>query len=328
MEGGKWAEAIIARAMEDHFDAKIKFEAYRINRNLVDGIVRTARQGTVGVGGSVRDFAIGIQNNFADPKDLEKVHQDVAAAMRTSVRKSFSASVKTRSGYYRIGGGGAGKTAGGFLQRYSGGALKRAISKDTLAVGDKDGIKFVDEGRLTKEAAHWARLNFGAKGLSIPGRKKQKFRLLFGERVVGTLGFERDARPPFMIPPGIWRDGNKRVAANRGHKVGEHKFFLAKSTRLGELGSASVYNRETKRFEAGRAEIKTGLNKKRTRGIKGNEFLDAGLATMAAELPQRYQALLDGWYRDAKRSVKFPSRITVNPARPEALGIRVKPRRR
>lgn len=279
---------------------------YRIDRNLSNLAVQAVNGGKVGMTGGIRQFAYLLDQKVGNEGDLLKAHIEVAAAMRQSVKNSYRRQVRTLSGQYRV--GDDRRTTGGFLFRYSGGALYAAITSPSLAVGTPQGIKYVDEGRLTREAAHWARLNFGTAPYSRP---KTAFRIIFDGRVVGSVGFNVGTRPGFSLPPGYWRTkSGKFVKAGEGVN---DQFFVGNATILGELGSASVYSKEKKRFEPGRAVYKTGLSRKTTRGIKPRNFLDAGLHTLAVQLPLKYDFLHRKWLNEASSEAlaRAPQRFTA-----------------
>lgn len=298
---------------------------YRLNIVAMNGIRNAAAAGTRGSVDGVRAIASGFGQNMNNPKDMLDVHTKVANMAKESVRRSFSRSMTSTAGHYRVGGRGDKNpvTRGGFLTRYSGGSLRRAIFAESLARPTPEGIQYVDEDRLTKEAAHWARINFGTKPYE---RQRSKYRMVFDGRVVDTLGFNVGSRAGFFVPPSYWKspESGKRVAAG-ANPPGTDQLFLARGKKNKDGAQGSLFTRRGstvntfKRDAQGVLQVassrpeRTGLDRKPSRGIKPHEFLDAGLRTMAIELPLAYQGLLDSWYSDAVKNAKLPPRVVVRP---------------
>lgn len=187
--------------------------------------------------------------------DMLKIHREVAKAMRKEVVDAYDARV------------GHGAALHGRIDR-SGrnpGALRRAISRQDLALATSDGIEFINEGRLSKEAAHWRRINFGAgeQAGAQPGPVPLR---IFGE-TVGVMGLGIGASPAFILPKGFFIQGGRAVipqAAYRGARV----------------SAPFVPSRRSPYTPAV------------TAGIRGQHFLEVGLDVAARELPLKYSDLL------------------------------------
>lgn len=257
----------------------------RVGTDITQASIRAMNGGTRGSMNLARILATGLQKNLGNPKELRQVHADVADAMRQSVKSSYEQTVKSRPGPYRMGQG-----------RISGGALKRAVTDPKLAVGTIEGINYVDEYRLDREAAHWRRLNFGAEGTAVGGRDARRFPFRFDNVTLYTVGFPDEARPAFSMPPGLFEDaGGEKVSRSRG-RTGQDRFIWIR-------GGANMSPLVRKTID-GPVPV--------TRGIKPRNFLDAGLVTLTDLLPGRYKTMVEGWLDDAAKSIKLPPPINVH----------------
>lgn len=259
-----------------------------INRSGTDIAAAAASAvngGSRGANNLVRILAVGLGKNMGNPKEMRKAHVDVAKAMRQSVKSSYEQKVKSRPGEYRVG-----------ENRISGGALKRAIMDENLAVGTIEGINYVDEHRLDVEAAHWRRLNFGAKGTAVSNRKATRYPFRFDDVTLYTVGFRDQSRPAFSMPPGFFQDGGGDKVDRSPSRRGQDQFIWV---RGGANMSPAVRN-----IIDGPVPV--------TRGIESRNFLDAGLRTLTELLPPRYMTMVEGWLDDAKKSVQLPPMERVN----------------
>lgn len=150
--------------------------------------------------------------------------------------------------------------------RQSGGELRRALSNPQMIRATPTGLFLINRDILDKEARHWRRLNFGAGGggregdLTPPGR--------FPVSGMGMLiGLEPDPRPAFSIPPGFWIGRDGQFMQPSDDRTGQDQFYLrSSSAALAQSGSGGF---KTKRM---------------TRGIAANNFLDAPMEVVAAQI--------------------------------------------
>ncbi len=222
------------------------------------------RGGTRGSMNLVRVLSEALEKRIGDPSDLQKIHSNVAAGMRQSVKSSFEQSVKSYTGTYRVG-----------QNRISGGALKRAITSDSLAVGTPTGIDFIDQGRLDTEAAHWRRLNYGAFGTRVKDRQVTKRPFKFDNVILYTIGLTDSPRPAFGMPPGRFTTTEGKRISYEPSRRGLDKFSPG---------------------GGGRRPIPV------TGGIRARNFLDAGIVRLTTDLPPAYTRLVKSWLNDAGKS--------------------------
>lgn len=247
--------------------------------NITTGAMKAVSGGTRGANNYARILAQGLYKGLSDKGQLTKIHEDVAAAMRQAVKSSFEQTVHSKPGQYREG-----------QNRISGGALKRAISNPSMAIGTAEGIDFVDEGRLDKEAIHWRRLNFGALGTKVPGRNPADlvvpFR--FDDITLFSLAFKDTSRPAFSLPPGMFKSS-----------TGERRDFDPERRGMDQFYPGSLY------------PLMGREHWTKTSGIKPREFLNAGLERMAKNLPVAYENMIDGWLADAEKAMQVEPSFNV-----------------
>lgn len=252
--------------------------------NIADRFASVVQQGTVGSTFGVLALAEGFKRKLGNKADTLAANEVIAFKMRAAVANSFAQTVKTHSGQYRVGE----RSKGGspFLNRYSGGALRRAVLSPEIAVADAEGISYVDSGRLTKEAAHWMRLNFGAGGRDTTGNARVAVK--FDGAQVFNVGFSVQQRAAFTMPFGVFKNSKGIVEFSQSNTPGRDKFYPQ------------------------------GKKKYPTRGIRGAHFFDAGLRALALNFPLEYDKVLSRWYGEIQGDL-LPERITLQTGR-NALG--------
>lgn len=163
------------------------------------------------------------------------------------------------------------------------GALGKALADPTnIYRATADGLLFVNETGLARDALQWARLNYGAgqrgKGSIGP------FSVRFSDLVVAEFGLDEPARPGFSIPRGYFWDGESIVAAGGR---GQHAFYpagvgpLGKSAKLSQRGRGRGDN-------AGNLSIS---QRRPTQGIAGWNFLDKGIERLAENFGPVYERM-------------------------------------
>lgn len=254
---------------------------YRLRLNFSRQFQQRMAAGTRGVTNGIAAAAEVFANNLGDPADMYRIHSDVAHEAMVAVLEDYDAKVTDRPGAppsYRIG------------TRYSGGALRRALSSPSMAVPTAEGINYVDQDLLNQEARHWMRLNFGA-GERGSENRPGAFPLMYDQRVVYTLQFRAGPRPGFSMPHGWFYGPNGEMVGADAGRRGLHAF--------GPWRKPLLYP---------------------TKGIRGRQFLDAGLEVMATELPGRYHQQFDLWFaagtEAGRRYFAAHRKVTPQPFRP------------
>lgn len=271
------ANYLISSAAETAINNLIK----QHSTNIRQAAVSCAAGGTRGAMNYVRIVAAGLEKELGNPADLQKVHARVAEDMRAAVKNSFEQTVKSHPGSYRAG-----------ENRLSGGMLKRAVMSSSLAIGTAEGIDYVDADRLDEEAAHWRRLNFGAYGTEVAGRKTEVFQFRFDDIVLFSVGFKDRPRPAFSMPPGRFFNAEGDLVAHSSSRF---------------TGSGVSRTGMDRFYPGGGRGNKVPI----TRGITARNFLDAGLERMVRDLPIAYTTLVDSWLDDAVTSAKLPPKVNV-----------------
>lgn len=313
-------QAIVDAAIRQYLTATIERVYDRTAFNIRTQVASIARSGTVGYMQGVKALAIGFENNLADSNDMAEMYRRIAEKMHEAVKEDFDAKVKSLPGRYRVGTGPA--TSGGFLMRYSGGSLRRAIFNPALIQASSDDIRYIDEGRLFKEAAHWARMNFGTQPYQ---RSPRMYPLIYAGVQVGRVGSMSKTRPGFDMPKGRWMTkGGQRVSWDAG-RTGLDQFHLVGSGKGGKGGRPGGQRRRNTKRRYGVADGRSGVRGSglytRTTGIEPRDFLNAGYRVYAEEMPRELSTLVNRWYSNAASRQLLPPRIAVTPG-----GVRGVPR--
>lgn len=241
-----------------------------ITVKVAEALLRTAGDMGAGANQQVRAFVAGM--TVGAKGDMQRVNRAVAAEMRSAVRARYNATVEATRHvppYHRSG-------------RLSG-HLGRLVRRSDLVRADGEGIQFVNENAMDKEAAHWRRLNFGAG--AVAGEQPGPYQVrLFGEASI-PVSFGIGASPSFQLPRGFFIQGNTAVLPNASYRG------------RGSVGPFMPSRRSPYRPA-------------QTVGIRGRHFLEAGLEVMERELPKRYADLLVDWIHQGGRKAKAITRAT------------------
>jgi len=236
--------------------------------------VRAAVAEAVTKGGAserLTQFGDGLSSSIggrAGKSSLANAHRDVAAGMQQAVLASYAQRVTARKRIkepYRVG-----------QNRFSGGALRRALKSENMVSANHDGIAFVNKDILDAEARHWYRLNYGAGARGATNNAKSYRLKLFGS-TISQISDPGGPSGAFKMPRGIW--GGNESAKGAGFPAGFYP-----------TGVSLVVP---------------------TQGIAARRYLDAGLAYLAKNLGPRYEELLDEWIDQAERG-KGPLSKTVH----------------
>lgn len=179
--------------------------------------------------------------------------------------------------------------------RFAGGKLKGALASKRFYRATPEGIDFINETVLNKAARHWMRLNAGAGRV---GRgSKRRFEVRFSNLVVAALGVNMDPRPAFSMPRGFWFNrAEGQLVAPGANPRGTDEFYP-----VGE-GPGAKTPADLAGSPRGRGRTRRGGRAARgspTRGIEARNFLDAGVARIARELPIQYENLYARLWKDA-----------------------------
>lgn len=194
-------------------------------------------------------------------RSLASANRRIADSMQEAVLESYDERVTNAPGRlpsYRIG-----------ENRYSGGALRRALAHPEMFSASYQGITFMNKAILDKEAAHWARLNWGAGSRASEGFSSHPVRLQVFGQTLGVLSPPNHPQPGFAIPRGVWV-GGERKWGNR-----PRGFYPTSKTEF---------------FP--------------TRGIAARRFFDAAYDALALNMPTEYENLLHEWVDQASRTFK------------------------
>lgn len=163
--------------------------------------------------------------------------------------------------------------------RYAGGKLRRAIASPFFYETSNRHISIINETLLNKEAKQWHRLNFGAepRGAGSSGRAT----VHWSGMLAASFGFDEGPSPAFSIPPGWFVDPGSFATQQRGSR-GSGLFYPI----------SGKHPRITKTPQ-------TIVRTSPTRGIVAANFFDAGLRSLAENLPHVYERSYATIFNDA-----------------------------
>lgn len=176
------------------------------------------------------------------------------------------------------------------------GKLRTALADRRHVVPTELGLSFMDTEVLDQEAAHWYRLNFGvgARG----GRTSQgSFSLLMNGVELAQLSLTTGpSRNPMFMPRGFFVNAEGKREKRDASRRGLDAFFL-----VGQVGGMGI------RGATGTPNVIL------TKGIEARNYLDAGLRTLADELPRAW----DNFFRDALAARSTTSREQLDKTMPK-----------
>lgn len=247
---------------------------YNFEYDLFASIYRRATgSGWRGAQDRIRNFARFVaEDSRALGPTLQRIHEGVANEMREATLDAYIARVKntrTVAPYDRN-------------NRLSGGA-ERVLNSNNFALGDVDGIKFINMDLIDAEAIHMYRLNFGMQpapgGMKKSHRARRKIKIVFDKREFSKdISLKNPPRPNTGLPPGFFLTDGKKVGP-----IVDFKSSAPRSTKF------PFY------------PTKPGPLSRNMSGIRGERFFDAGLSKMAKRLPKEYEKLVDMIMKKAGR---------------------------
>lgn len=208
-------------------------------------------------------------------------------------------------------------------ERFSGGLLRSALASPLQAQATVEGVTFLNTTLLDATAKQWARLNFGAgprAGSGTTGARTgqggSSYSLVSrgGNRFNASSAFLEDAvgsslpafnttlpygpKGAFWIPRGIFLEGNSTVAANRG-RTGQDAFL--------PLSSMSDAQRRKVAFVTSKRKL--------TQGVQAWGFLEAGVQSLATNLPIANRNFMLQIFRESHAQVGagLPSKMAITP---------------
>lgn len=187
----------------------------------------------------------------------------LARMMQDSMLRSYDQTVTARKEFSSYRANGEGDTQ----PRFSGGKLRRALSHRDMVVATPQGIAYINNDILDREAKQWARLNYGAGGAAGGGGGAYPW--TFRGVTLGALTLPWAPSPAFRMPHGVWIGGRNGSVNDQGLSAG----FYPRSSQLNVL----------------------------TRGIEGRHFFDAGLRRFTQEFPAVYTGVLETFIEQAAR---------------------------
>ena len=239
-------------------------------RNAISGLQLNAANQMVESTSNAMDIILStipkrvveLQRILGDPTRGASVREQFWGARGSSVKNAVTRSYAARKRLSPSGyrPGATKGEKGRDARRFSGGALKEALALETNYQSSAVGLSLFDVGALDEKAAQWYRLNFGT---APNARVAKEYSVTFGSGVeVLSLFLEGKPSAAFRIPKGFWT----------------------------ENGEFHLDNPDDNRIPT---------DARRTKGIKPQGFLDAGIRRLARDLggENGTEASLQGLYK-------------------------------
>lgn len=268
------------RSLGAQFQRSLRSGEFLVAQETLKGVRTAVAQASIAANATpaIKKFADQIAlyaSGKGGSRSIATTNERLAKGMQTAVLQSYTERVLRQKKHpsYRIG------------DRYSGGALARALRAPGMFVGSYNGIAFGETNILSQEAKHWARLNYGA-GAKVSQYAPASVTLTLFGTPLGVLVDDSPKRRAFIIPRGIWVGD----AAEGSHDV---------------FGSATpgFYPTSRKPYKI-------------TKGIAARRFFDAGLVYLGANMTFAYEDLMISWGKqaaaDAARAVQA-AKIVAKP---------------
>ncbi len=274
-------QAIQRRAIDDLIGLSI----LELRRGFIEAI---KAQGAA-VDGQLRAMAHAFDSRN-DREEFRAIHQRVGALAQDSVLRSYDQLVTAREGpasrtHYRAGQDRLPKT------------LRYALARPNFFEATADGLRWVNVAMLNREAVHWGRINFGARGAGEGSTAE--FEVTFNNLVVGFLAYNEPARPGFSIPPGFWMGSEGQRVAAGANARGADRFFPAGQRPAGIGGLKGQAHGRRQQW-------------RQTAGIEAKNFLDAGLLTIGKQFPlgyEQYYKKIVSKFTTGQRQIAVPAII-------------------
>lgn len=318
-----------ASQMKQNADAGVKYATSLSTRDILMSTTRNATETTaeaVGLIGKV--YGQAVRNKWVQ---ITKIHQEVAnqaindmVAQYDSVRRSRK---RGSSASYRQ------------SDRFAGGLLRKALQSPLQAQATLDGVTFLNTTLLDNTAKQWARLNFGAgprAGLGTTGartgqagsssslvsRGANRFSAsaAFLEDAVGQSIPAFDATLPygpkgaFWIPKGVFLEGGgigTAVGPNKARRgMDAFHLFGAFESQVKKIPS------DTKRGRVQQASLYLKVNQRKlTQGVQAWGFLEAGVNSLARNLPVADRNFMARIFQEAQENYEgnLPAQLAITP---------------
>jgi hypothetical protein len=240
---------------------------FRVQQEALKSI---SRQAIAGAGAGTAAMIALVGEGVTDERKRELANSIIATRVRQAILSGYDLEVAARKNR---------NPAYALRRNRLTGKLRDALADMSLYQAGPKEIRILNTAMLTKEAAHWARLQFGVEGPDVAiGRSPEVSFTLFGQKY--DIGFNEGPRPGYVLPHGIWMDGGgvKKGERTSGIQVpysksqkGAHAFFPSNVAK-----SASAF---------GAASLRAG-------GIEPRYYLEHGLRAFGREFRSQYNRLV------------------------------------
>lgn len=200
----------------------------------------------------------------------------------------------------------------GKLKRDADGAMIKALNQPGVFSATDKGIFFMDKSLMDKKARQWYRLNFGAYPASTPPRTIRAMK--WKGRSVARPDFLKKYKPSekFYMPKGVFSQSfgpstrgikSFKASAERGYDA----FYVIRK------GFTAVHQKTFKDIETGKTmkykptiirPISNRGERLPTKGIRGERFIEEGMAAFNDAYPKKIEELFKRWAEETTRKTK------------------------
>lgn len=262
-----------------------------------------ARRAAAEATGAMADVVQAVGQNYgrlirSRRGSFAAANRDVGREANRAALASYQAT-KGEGSKFRAGEGGL------KFRRYAGGQLAAAIASDEMFIARPDGLTWINAAHLDQKAPQWYRLNFGAGARGSATRRALQYQVTFLGQPVGTIGLSAfRSSPSFYMPAGFFTtDGS--FAGRQAFGAGRGQAYRPFSYKGGQLRSeiAGALQNAPARARGQISRVQDlGSNRLLTQGIAAQNYLDAGMASIARTWPARQTSLIRGILNESVQS--------------------------
>lgn len=200
--------------------------------------------------------------------------------------------------------------------RFANGKMSRALASPQMFDARWDGVSFINKPWLDRNAAQWYRLSFGAgtRGQTTPPHRNYNVNF-FGASAFSMSLQSFGPSAGFSMPAGIWFGFDQSTSGTTSP---------GDSANQKRPGQPNPARRGLDQFVPGSFGGKAFAGR-RTAGIQGTAYLDAGVAALTRELGRGWSVLMTEWFEEAATQDTGPiASVGVSPETAAVAAARLK----
>jgi hypothetical protein len=274
-------------ATKSNFATALDQLVYRFEYDFTKFVTQRVAAGSAGALNGIRAFGNALVKEGLAPNKRAEVNGRAAAVATSETIAAFHRFVNEDfPNPYREG------------HRETGKLLAVLSKPGVVAIGDQDGVKFMNQEALDAAAKNWKRLQYGAApggGSGLTPKSKGvgaalQVQVRFADRVIRTISANAAPRGGFSLPHGSWVGVNGKAVTG-----GQPAQFYPRSRAI--HGAGRVFH-----IDIRRQKLAGGFSP--TKGIAARRFFDFGLVGLATALNRGYTELYNEAFSNAKTALE------------------------